>query len=449
MPVIKLGTHLTEQLAAPLFISSFMIIVYAWAFSGPVTAAVLTFLCAMISVYLALSVKEPSLLLQVLVYAAFFNGLVFYLYKIQKITNDKIIEKEKKTEEIHLTDEELAKKNVLKKALEQKITRFLGLQKFSDELKNIPQLQQAAKIIVREIYRVFGKADDCLLYLVNESEQGLYLVASTRADEGIVIKEKEASIFDEWVMKRSQAIMIEDVLNDFRFSTESEKMPPNMRSLCASPLVTENKVLGVVRINSSKQAVFNADDLRLLDVISGLGAVTLRNLLLYARMEELAIRDSLTGLYVNRYFQERLSEEIARAFLDKTSFSLILLDIDFFKRYNDEYGHSAGDLVLRNISALISRCVEPSDIVARYGGEEFIVLLPNRKKKEAVLFAEKIRTEIEKNKFMLRRAEGRVTASIGVATFPDEGRTKEEIVWTVDKKMYKAKSLGRNQVYSR
>jgi diguanylate cyclase (GGDEF)-like protein len=222
-----------------------------------------------------------------------------------------------------------------------------------------------------------------------------------------------------------------------------------LRSLCASPLVTENKVLGVVRVNSSRAGTFNADDLRLLDVISGLGAVTLRNLLLYAKMEELAIRDSLTGLYVNRYFQERLAEEISRAFLDKTSFSLILLDIDYFKKYNDEYGHSAGDLVLRNISTLISHCVEPSDIVARYGGEEFIVLLPNRKKKEAALFAEKIRSEIEKNRFMLRRAEGRVTASLGVATFPDEGRTKEEIIWAVDKKMYKAKSQGRNQVVSR
>ncbi len=247
-------------------------------------------------------------------------------------------------------------------------------------------------------------------------------------------------------MKKGQGLTIEDTLNDFRFPHEIKTLDPAIRSFCASPLVTEKRVLGVLRASSRKVGAFSADDLRLMDIFSGLCAVTLRNILLYRRMDELAIRDGLTGLYLNRYFHERLNEEIQRALYGKGHFSLLMLDIDFFKRFNDEYGHAAGDIVLKNTAALIKQCLEPGDFVARYGGEEFVALLPGKNGKQAFIVAEKIRKHIERSKITLRRGETKLTASVGVSAFPDKGRTKEELLWAADQCLYKAKKTGRNKV---
>lgn len=389
--------------------------------------------------------KEPALFLQIFFYAVCFIWMVYFLLKVQKKTNDQQIHIEKCYEEIHATEEARNKKAALTEALNKKIDRYLGLQRFSEELKAITEVQDAAQKVVNETSRIFPKADECALYLVDESRQELSLVAAAHA-AGKNVKEKGGTLFDHWVLKRSIGVMIEDAQNDFRFPSDGRAELKHLRSICVSPLMTENRVLGVVRISAEEPDIFSSDDLRLLDIFSSLGAVTLKNILLYQKMGELAVRDSLTGLYLNRYFQERLAEEIQRSHASDTVFALILLDIDHFKNYNDAYGHSAGDIVLRSIASVISGCLEPIDLAARYGGEEFIMLLPNKGKKEAIAVAERIRSEIEKYRFSIRRAEKSVTASIGVASFPKSGNTKDELIWRVDKNLYEAKNSGRNRV---
>ncbi|HXV18497.1 MAG TPA: diguanylate cyclase [Candidatus Omnitrophota bacterium] len=446
LPVLRLELNLTDQTIAPYFFLSYLILVFSWALSGPIAAAVLSILAAMTALYLSLSAKEPVMFLQALLYGALFLFMVSYLHRVQDETNDRKISREKLAEEVHLTTEEIQKKIELKKALEEKIDRLLDLQRFAKDLKQTDELHGVAQKVVDEAYSVLGKADECALYLVNESKQGLSLVASTRhGGEGV--RQKEGTLFDQWVMRRSQAIMIEDTQNDFRFPKETVAGQANLRSVCVSPMLSENKVLGVLRASSNAPDRFNADDLRLLDIFSSLGSVTLKNILLYEKMEELAIRDSLTGLYLNRHFQERLAEEVQRAHFNRARFALILLDIDYFKRFNDEYGHAAGDIVLRNIAAIILKCVERHvDLVARYGGEEIAILLPGKTRKDALVTAEKIRREVESAKFAVRRVETKVTVSMGVAEFPEGGRTKEELLWKVDKNLYEAKSQGRNRV---
>ena len=239
---------------------------------------------------------------------------------------------------------------------------------------------------------------------------------------------------------------MEDARNDYRFHADLRPGAAVRRSICASPLLSENRVLGVVRLSAAVPGAFHADDLRLLDIFAGLAAVNLRNILLYQKMQELAVRDSLTGLYVNRFFYEQLTAEIQKSGFSKSLFSVILLDVDFFKRTNDEYGHVVGDIVLKNVAAIISESAGSHGLVARYGGEEFAVLLPGRGKKEAMQVAEKMRARIEIAKFSLRRSESRVTASLGVASFPGEGRTREEILWKADQYLYAAKHSGRNRV---
>lgn len=434
-----------SQLIAPYFLISYLILFLAWVLSGPVVASILGILAGVVVLYLYLSLQQPIIFIQGAYYGVIFSLIIVYLRWMQKRVHDKEIQREKITEEITLTDEEIAKKNALEHALEEKKQHFIDLQKYSAELKGIVEMDQVLQRVVAQACKILPKAKRCCLYLVNESKQELELVSSTHAMSELV-REKDGTVFDHWVMKKSQPVIVEDSFVDFRFPTEPKSDFIHLRALCASPLMTENRVLGIIRVSSDKPGVFETDDLRLLDVFSGLAAVNLKNILLYKKMEELAIQDSLTGFYLNRFFQERLQTEIQRAKVNRKVFSIILLDIDHFKKYNDEYGHAAGDIVLKSTAAVIANCLGNADLVARYGGEEFIILLANKNKTEALDLAEKIREDVEKNKLIIRRVEGSVTISLGVASFPADGAVREELIKIADRNLYEAKRNGRNRV---
>jgi len=445
-PVLRLGLYLSDQFIAGHFFISHLILVFAWALSGPVVAAVLSVLSAIVSIYLGLGVKEPAFFLQAPLYSALFFSTALYLQAVQQTAKDKQIDRDRALEDLTLTQKESQRQERLGLALRAKIERFLDLQHFAEELKSCEDLPAAGDLIAREASKLLARADECLLYLVDEEHQELSLLFASPQGPALAARQRRGDVLDQWVMKRAQAVMIEDTRNDFRFAVGAPSGAPAWRSACSSPLVIENKVLGVIRANALEPGRFTADDLRLLDIFASFGAVTLRNILLFRTAEELATRDSLTGLFVKRFFRERLEAELERAANERGRFSVILLDIDHFKRYNDEYGHSAGDLVLRNVAAAVQKNLEPGDVAARYGGEEFVLLLPSRPKAEAVAFAERLRGEIESSAFVLRRVEKRVTASFGVAGFPTDGRTADGVLRAADKNLYEAKSAGRNRV---
>ena len=442
---LRLDLYLSDQFLSAHTFASYLILLLGWAFSGPAVTAVISFLLSGICVYLFLVTKEPAYLLQVLFYAFYYVLVVFYFLKVQRRTNSKRILHEKLIEDAHGTEEEIEKKDRFKKALEMKITLFLGIRRFSETLKGLTDTTVAGKKITGEAFEALGKAEECVLYLVNENEQKLFLSAArSREKNGVV--EKEGNRFDQWVMKRSQGLVIEDSRNDFRFPADVKTDLKHPRSVCASPLMTGNKVLGVLRATASAPGMFHAEDLRLLDIFSNLGSVALKNMLLYAKMQEMADHDGLTGLYLHRYFRKKLSQECLRAEGVRESFALILCDIDHFKQCNDSYGHSAGDIVLKNIASVLSEGLGPRDLAARYGGEEFIALLPDKGRKEALQIAEKLRAGIEAKQFIFRRNQSHVTASFGVAVYPEDGRNEETLLQKADHYLYQAKHLGRNRV---
>ncbi len=171
-----------------------------------------------------------------------------------------------------------------------------------------------------------------------------------------------------------------------------------------------------------------------------------RRLRLFQEVENLSQIDGLTGVYRRGDFDTRLEREAVRAKTFKTTFGLMLLDIDHFKGLNDRYGHPFGDQVLKRVGEILNTSVYDTDFVARYGGEEFVVLLPRAQPEGAARKAEMIRMAIEAEKFQLGFETVRVTVSIGIAHFPRDAGTPEELVAEADAAMYEAKSRGRNQV---
>lgn len=162
----------------------------------------------------------------------------------------------------------------------------------------------------------------------------------------------------------------------------------------------------------------------------------------------LSVTDGLTNIYNHRYFYEKLEEEIKRAVRYKKSLSLIMVDIDYFKHYNDTHGHQAGDNVLRDIALLLKKGVRELDIVARYGGEEFCIILPETGKQVAMNLAERIRVSVPAQPFPFKETQpdGNLTISLGVATFPDDAKSSDNLVTAADSALYKAKGNGRNRV---
>jgi len=169
------------------------------------------------------------------------------------------------------------------------------------------------------------------------------------------------------------------------------------------------------------------------------------------KLQELAITDGLTGLYNYRYFRERLLNEVARAERHGLNLSVVMMDIDFFKHYNDTHGHPAGDEVLRVIGEILRRNVRKIDVAARYGGEEFALILVETSGPNARLVADKLRKLVENYPFPHREEQpnGRLTISAGVATYPEDGGSAEELIAAADQYLYEAKKTGRNRVIAR
>lgn len=162
---------------------------------------------------------------------------------------------------------------------------------------------------------------------------------------------------------------------------------------------------------------------------------------------KLATTDGLTELYNHRYFQEQIRMQVEQSKRYNTSFSLIIIDIDFFKKFNDTFGHQSGDAVLKEVAQTLRRNVRATDIVCRYGGEEMSIILPNTSKEEALLTAQKICERVASKKFKLFNGkETNVTISLGVSAYPSDGSTAVEIIEVADKRLYNAKNNGRNQV---
>ena len=167
----------------------------------------------------------------------------------------------------------------------------------------------------------------------------------------------------------------------------------------------------------------------------------------FEQQYKLATTDGLTELYNHRYFQEQMAMLVENSKRYGTEFSLIILDIDFFKKFNDTFGHQAGDTVLRQVAQTLKKNVRATDIVCRYGGEEMSIILPNTGKDEAFTTAEKICQRIASNKVKLSHdKESQVTISLGVSTYPHDGSTPSELISSADKRLYLAKENGRNQV---
>ncbi|MGA9349635.1 MAG: sensor domain-containing diguanylate cyclase [Anaerolineae bacterium] len=243
------------------------------------------------------------------------------------------------------------------------------------------------------------------------------------------------------VVTTKAPLTIEDVVQDYaHFKDEADIYDSGrIRSWLGVPLMAKDQVIGMIALDRAEVRPYTAEEVQLAMTFANQAAIAIENALLYQKTQHLAITDGLTGLYNRRHFYELLEREVESVNRYGDYLSLIMLDIDDFKAYNDTRGHLAGDALLRELAQLLTRDIRKVDIAARYGGDEFVLFFPRTDKKRAVILAERIRTSVEEYEFC---GEGEITISLGVATCPEDAVEPEALVKAADDALLEAKKRG-------
>jgi diguanylate cyclase (GGDEF)-like protein len=220
------------------------------------------------------------------------------------------------------------------------------------------------------------------------------------------------------------------------------------RSFLAIPLIVQERALGCMNLYMTEPHEFGEDEIQLLSTFANQAAISIENARLFEETRQLAITDELTGLANHRHFYHQLAREVRRAERYRRPLTLLMLDLDHFKAYNDSFGHLAGDQALRETAEVLRRNAREVDILARYGGEEFAIILPETDLGQAVFQAERIRAAVAAHPFRSQDAgtPARLSVSIGVATLTPRMRRIEDLVSDADQALYRAKDHGRNRL---
>src|SRR4051812_48374155 len=222
-------------------------------------------------------------------------------------------------------------------------------------------------------------------------------------------------------------------------------VPPEMPSLLVLPLLVHERALGTLVLGSRRKGAFGDSVRPTLEVLASHVAVSLANARMLARLEEMATLDGMTGLYNKRALQDVAMQKLKSAQRFKKPLSLLVCDIDHFKRVNDTYGHDVGDLVIKGFADVLKRVKRDTDAVGRFGGEEFVIVCEETDERGAMLLAERIRSELEATKFHTELGPLSVTCSVGAALFPVAGQTWEQLFKSTDEALYASKRGGRNR----
>ena len=231
-----------------------------------------------------------------------------------------------------------------------------------------------------------------------------------------------------------------------RLQLESSVVP-GLQADVVAPIVYDEELLGVISVGGT--AARNEHEKRLLKMVADLTASALVHVRQLKNSQEMANMDGLTETYNKRYLQSRINDDVHKAEAGNSALSLMILDIDHFKQYNDTNGHLEGDDVLKRIGAILKSAIrDDTDFVVRYGGEEFVILFPGAVKAVASRQAESIRRAVETHPFKhaARQPLGAVTISGGVASFPEDARNSVALLRAADQALYEAKAAGRNRI---
>lgn len=349
-----------------------------------------------------------------------------------------VIQKEFRT--LISNSDELEKAN---ESLKKSIAEFFTLNKISQAIGSILDTKELLKRLNDIILGVVGCSCSTIILLDNESDRlKVHTTSITNKNELATLTDNINCSILRNVLDKGEYIL-ENNVDYFQYVFTCGR---NINSLMCIPLTTSSRKFGLILVEHTVNNAFNEDNVKFLNIIAQQVGIVMENAELYYKMKELARKDGLTGIYNRQYFQERLEVEFNEAKKSNYPLSLVIFDIDHFKKFNDMYGHLFGDKVLTSVAEIVCSNLRKSDMIARYGGEEFILLLPRTTLSEAYEKVEELRKLISGHVIQDNLISVSVTASFGISSYDECAFTENELIRTADDSLYRAKESGRNCV---
>jgi diguanylate cyclase (GGDEF)-like protein len=338
----------------------------------------------------------------------------------------------------------------LTKLLERRNEELASMIEIGKALTSSLDSRAILETIMKQVERLIKPKTWSLLLVDSESGDLIFEIAvSTVSEQLMGVRLERGKGIAGWVAQHGQPLLIPDVRKDERFAEHfDQKLLFTTRSIVCVPMKIKDQVIGVIElINSYEESDFDENDILLISSIADFAAIALENARNYKLINELVITDDLTGLYNSRQFGKLIENELKRSSRYGEQFSLIFLDLDHFKGINDTYGHLVGSRMLGEFGKLVGNHIRSSDMAARYGGDEFAVILPHTGKMQAVNMAGSLLEAMKETHFVSDdNVPIALTASFGVATFPDDANCPGDLIKAADSAMYDAKAGGRSGV---
>ncbi|HHJ51625.1 MAG TPA: diguanylate cyclase [Caldithrix abyssi] len=335
--------------------------------------------------------------------------------------------------------------------LRKNIYNLHSLFEISMELTSILELDQLVNSILLTLIGQFSCNNAIFLYAPKHDISRMEVINAKGYYENEVknlLITKKDPLIDHFKTNNTPLDLTATNVN-FATSSPAIESLKTLNIQLIAPVQIKDKVEGLICMGPRiKNLKYSKQDMEQISILSNIISISVANASLYHEVEQLSYKDGMTDLHNFRYFELRLKEEVVRHRRTKSGLTLLLLDVDNFKNYNDHMGHPAGDEVLRKLAQILKETVRENDIVARYGGEEFAVILPSIEKPGGVILAERIRENVEKTYFDHEEIQpgGKVTVSIGVASLPLDASDYHELMNKADIALYRAKNNGRNRV---
>lgn len=350
--------------------------------------------------------------------------------------------KKEEFESFRLVADKLKKENTL---IEKQLRQIEHLYDVIKEAGSTLNVQEMIELTKEFTERMFDLPHFIVAVLSNDGKKYEIRITSG-CDESLFRSfeiDLESSGLAALLGREKKPVYVPSVDKENRFSNLKNLA---IQSFIFLPFLVQDRVIGFLCSYSPEENFLDQEKFSNFQVFCNQISIGLQKSLLYEKVQKLSITDGLTKLYSHRYFKQRLEEELVLANRYSSQLSLLIMDIDHFKHYNDTYGHVAGDYVLMEVAKILKDQSDVSHLVARYGGEEMVLIAPETTKEQGIELAEKIRKAVESNSFAVGRETTNVTVSIGVATFPQDAQTSLDLISKSDKALYEAKNRGRNRI---
>ncbi|OGX36172.1 MAG: hypothetical protein A3I43_02780 [Omnitrophica WOR_2 bacterium RIFCSPLOWO2_02_FULL_50_19] len=329
----------------------------------------------------------------------------------------------------------------------RKIEMLLALAKISEAMATAMELEPVLAIILKNVVQILG-FDRAKLYLIDNENKLLRgrLSADIRSEAVRPIAN------EQYPLQKGVNRVVDSLLEENPDGSRAESGTKKL--LLYVPLAGKKTKIGMLVVDNvfSRQPITD-EDIDNLSILANQAAVSIEKTRLYEEVKELSIRDSLTGLYVHGYFLDRLEQEVEKSSHDKGRFSLLIVDIDGFKKYNDRYGHQTGDKILKILSDILKQNIRsfgskgrPTDAIGRYGGDEFVIMLTSIPREPAQVVAKRLQDVVRHQRVVVDNRETTFTVSIGIALFPEDGADQVSLFKKADEALYWAKQHGKDQI---